>query len=179
MTVAARAALCCLSHTPLMGMADPGEDIRARVDAALRDAREFVAAVDPDLVVVFGPDHYQGFRYELMPPFCVGTAASAVGDYGTRAGDLDVPRDLADGLIAHLLDADLDVAMSERMLVDHGIAQPLEVLFGSSDATPVLPVFVNSVAEPLGPMRRPDQQMGVEQKQHRSRVRTRRPRTWR
>ena len=29
----------------------------------------------PDLVVVFGPDHFNGFFYELMPAFCIGTAA--------------------------------------------------------------------------------------------------------
>jgi 2,3-dihydroxyphenylpropionate 1,2-dioxygenase len=152
--MASELALCCMSHTPLMGSGDPGEAVTHRVDEALHEARKFVEDFDPDLVVIFGPDHYQGFRYELMPPFCVGTSAAAVGDYGTRAGDLDVPQALADDLIAHLLEADLDVAMSEKMLVDHGMSQPLEILFGSSDAKPVLPVFINSVAAPLGPLRR-------------------------
>ncbi|WP_236792183.1 3-carboxyethylcatechol 2,3-dioxygenase [Amycolatopsis sp. GM8] len=152
--MAAELALVCTSHTPLLRIADPGESVARRVDEALHGAREFVDAFDPDLVVIFGPDHYQGFRYELMPPFCVGTAATAVGDYGTSAGELDVPQALADELIAHLLAADLDVAMSEKMVVDHGFTQPLDILFGSSAAKPVLPVFVNSVAEPLGPMRR-------------------------
>ena len=32
-------------------------------------------AFNPDLVVVFGPDHFNGFFYELMPAFCIGTAA--------------------------------------------------------------------------------------------------------
>jgi 2,3-dihydroxyphenylpropionate 1,2-dioxygenase len=40
------------------------------------------------------------------------------------------------------------------MYVDHGMAQPLEVLFGSATAAPIVPVFVNSVAEPLGPVSR-------------------------
>ncbi|GAA1862804.1 3-carboxyethylcatechol 2,3-dioxygenase [Pseudonocardia ailaonensis] len=147
-------AVCCMSHSPLLHTADPGESVARAVDDALHGARTFADAFDPDLVVVFGPDHYQGFRYELMPPFCVGTAARAIGDYGTSSGDLDVPQDLADDLIVHLLDADLDVAMSEKMVVDHGISQPLEILFGTSGARPVIPVFVNSVAAPLGPLRR-------------------------
>ncbi|GAA3546779.1 3-carboxyethylcatechol 2,3-dioxygenase [Amycolatopsis ultiminotia] len=152
--MAAELALCCMSHSPLLRVADPGESVERQVEEALREARAFVDAFDPDLVVIFGPDHYQGFRYELMPPFCVGAAATAIGDYGTSAGDLDVPQALADDLIAHLLAADLDVAMSEKMVVDHGISQPLELLLGSSGAKPVLPVFINSVAEPLGPLRR-------------------------
>ncbi|GAA0466832.1 3-carboxyethylcatechol 2,3-dioxygenase [Streptomyces olivaceiscleroticus] len=150
----AELALCCMSHTPLLRTADPGASVAQRVDEALGDAREFVEAFDPDLVVVFGPDHYQGFRYELMPPFCVGASATAIGDYGTSAGELDVPQAVADDLIAHLLAADLDVAMSEKMVLDHGITQPLDILFGSSAAKPVIPVFINSVAEPLGPLRR-------------------------
>jgi 2,3-dihydroxyphenylpropionate 1,2-dioxygenase len=81
-------------------------------------------------------------------------SATAIGDYNTGAGDLDVPQPLADDLVAHLLAADLDVAMSEKMVVDHGIAQPLENLFGSSATKPVIPIFINSVAEPLGPLRR-------------------------
>jgi len=147
-------ALCCMSHAPLLRTVDPGESVARRVDDALRDAREFVEAFAPDLVIVFGPDHYQGFRYELMPPFCVGMSATAVGDYGTSAGDLDVPQALADDLIDDLLAADLDVAMSEKMVVDHGISQPLDILFGSSAAKPMIPIFINSVAEPLGPLRR-------------------------
>jgi 2,3-dihydroxyphenylpropionate 1,2-dioxygenase len=147
-------ALCCLSHTPLLYRADPGADVRGRVDEALERASHFAAEFDPDLVVIFGPDHYQGFRYELMPPFCVGTAARSIGDYDTIEGPLSVPRDHADALLQHLLDADLDVAMSEAMVVDHGIAQPLEVLFGSSGTNPVIPIFINAVAAPLGPPRR-------------------------
>ena len=152
--MASRFALCCMSHSPLLHTADPGESVAHAVASALREARAFADSFDPDLVVVFGPDHYQGFRYELMPPFCVGTAATAIGDYGTTAGALDVPQALADDLLAHLLNADLDVAMSEKMVVDHGISQPLEILFGASGARPVIPLFLNSVAQPLGPLRR-------------------------
>lgn len=147
-------ALCCMSHSPLLGAAGPEPAVSDRVAQALQHGREFVESFDPELVIVFGPDHYQGFRYEVMPPFCVGTAASAVGDYGTTAGALDVPQEMADALIGHLLDADLDVAMSAAMLVDHGISQPLEILLGTSSARPVLPIFINSVATPLGPIRR-------------------------
>src|SRR5690348_11523963 len=40
------------------------------------------------------------------------------------------------------------------MTVDHGFAQPLEVLFGGIDQVPVVPIFVNGVATPLGPVSR-------------------------
>jgi 2,3-dihydroxyphenylpropionate 1,2-dioxygenase len=147
-------ATCCMSHTPLLERAHPAVDVRQRVCAALERARSFVRQFDPELVVIFGPDHYQGFHYEVMPPFCIATAATSVGDYDTRPGPLDVPQALVDELVAHVLHSDIDTAVSEAMRVDHGMVQPLEKLFGSADARPVIPVFVNSVAEPLGPPRR-------------------------
>jgi 2,3-dihydroxyphenylpropionate 1,2-dioxygenase len=40
------------------------------------------------------------------------------------------------------------------MDVDHGTVQPLEKLFASATARPVIPIFINSVAAPLGPLHR-------------------------
>jgi 2,3-dihydroxyphenylpropionate 1,2-dioxygenase len=147
-------ALCALSHTPVMGVHQPADDVVARVEAALGDARTFIADVDPDLVIVFAPDHYNGFLYDAMPPFCIGAQATAVGDYGTSAGPLPVDRDTARTLASAVLDAGVDVAFSERMTVDHGCAQPLDLLFGGIDTVPVVPVFINCVAEPLAPVSR-------------------------
>ena len=42
-------------------------------------------------------------------------------------------------LVKAVLDAEIDVTLSERMYVDHGFAQPLEVLLGGIDRVPVVP----------------------------------------
>ena len=147
-------ALVTLSHSPLMAFTEPSPSTRSRVDEAFSAARSFVEDFSPELVVLFGPDHYNGFFYDMMPPFCIGAAATAVGDYDTPAGPLSVDRDAALALVQGVLDVDIDVAVSERMYVDHGFAQPLQLLFGGIDRVPVVPVFINSVAEPLGPARR-------------------------
>jgi 2,3-dihydroxyphenylpropionate 1,2-dioxygenase len=147
-------ALVTMSHSPLMGYTEPAGEARRRVDAAFETARGFIARFDPDLVVLFGPDHYNGFFYDMMPPFCVGAAAESIGDYDTPAGDLSVDHEAAVALTQAALDAGVDVALSERMYVDHGFAQPLQLLFGGLDHVPVVPVFINCVAEPLGPPRR-------------------------
>lgn len=147
-------ALCTLSHSPLMGVNQPAESVTAAVEEAFARAREFIAGFGPELVVAFGPDHYNGFFYDMMPPFCIGVGASSVGDYGTQEGPLPVDRESAYALARAALADGIDVAYSERMHVDHGMAQPLAVLFGRIDAVPVVPVFINSVAEPLGPVAR-------------------------
>jgi len=143
-----------MSHSPLLNLPGPPAELLDDIGAALGRARDFVAEFDPELVVVFAPDHYNGFFYRLMPPFCISTAASGVGDYGTHAGPLDVPAGLAGDLAAAVLDAGVDVAVSAGIEVDHGTVQPLQILFGDPASRPVVPVFVNSVATPLGPLHR-------------------------
>jgi 2,3-dihydroxyphenylpropionate 1,2-dioxygenase len=147
-------AVVTMSHSPLMGFSEPALDTRRRVDAAFDRARGFIADFSPDLVVLFGPDHYNGVFYDMMPPFCIGAAAESIGDYDTSAGPLSVDRDTALTFVRAALDAELDVTVSERMYVDHGFAQPLEMLLGGIDRVPVVPVFINCVAQPLGPARR-------------------------
>lgn len=144
----------CLSHTPLHGYYDPAPEIVAEVERVHAAARARVEAFDPELVVVFAPDHYNGFFYEVMPPFCIGVAASAIGDFNSLAGPLDVPRELALGMAEAVMAQDLDVSVSYRMQVDHGCAQALEVLTGALDRYPVIPVFINSVAPPMASCRR-------------------------
>jgi len=123
----AATALVTMSHSPLMGRNQPADEVVDAVEAAFEGARGFIRDFGPDLVVVFAPDHYNGVFYSLMPPFCIGAAANSIGDYDTEAGPLDVDRDAATALARHALSRDLDVAFSERLDVDHGVAQALEV----------------------------------------------------
>jgi 2,3-dihydroxyphenylpropionate 1,2-dioxygenase len=137
-----------------MNLPGPPQDLLDDIDGALAQAREFVEGFDPELVVIFAPDHYNGFFYKLMPPFCIGTEAQGVGDYGTHKGPLDVPEATAVACAKAVLSAGVDVAISANMDVDHGTVQPLEKLFGRATARPVIPIFINSVATPLGPLHR-------------------------
>ena len=146
--------LKCLSHTPLRGLNDPGAEVVTQVDAILAKARAEVEAFDPELIVIFAPDHYNGLFYDLMPPFVIATAAESVGDYLTQPGPLQVERDLALELVRHVLDSDVDVALSHRLQVDHGCTQALEELTGSISRYPVIPVIINAVAPPFAPYRR-------------------------
>ncbi|WP_139826316.1 3-carboxyethylcatechol 2,3-dioxygenase [Derxia lacustris] len=146
--------LVCLSHTPLKGHVDPLPEVVAEVGDAVAQLRAEVERFEPELVVLFAPDHYNGFFLDLMPQFCLGVAAQSVGDFASRPGPLDVPRALAEACAEAVVADGIDLAVSWRMQVDHGFAQPLEELTGALDRHPVLPLFINSVAPPLVDFRR-------------------------
>lgn len=147
-------ALLSMSHSPLLEQVDPGPEVSAAVNGAFDQARSFVREYDPDLIISFGPDHYNGFFYELMPAFCIGYQAVSIGDYGSQAGQLNVPTETAKQLAGFVLDEGLDTAVSLRMEVDHGAVQPLELMYGDITAKPVIPIFINCVAPPFTPVRR-------------------------
>jgi 2,3-dihydroxyphenylpropionate 1,2-dioxygenase len=143
-----------MSHSPLLEHGDPGPEIKAEVEAAFDAVRSFVHDYDPDLVINLGPDHYNGFFYQLMPPFCIGYDAVSIGDYGSQAGPLNVPKDIAEGLAEFVIDRGIDIAISLKMEVDHGAVQPMELMYGDITAKPFVPVFINSVAPPFTPLKR-------------------------
>lgn len=146
--------LQCLSHTPLMGLVDPDEATVSSAKQALQTLKEDLENFDPELIFLFAPDHYNGFFYDLMPSFCIGAAACSIGDYGCQSGPLNVPGDIAVECVKSVQAAEVDCAISHRMQVDHGFAQPLELLTGALDRYPVIPIFINSLAAPLPSFKR-------------------------
>lgn len=142
-------ALACASHSPLMKDGYCPNDLRDAVTKGFAELAATVRAFQPDLVIQFSPDHFNGFFYELMPTFCVGVAAESLGDWGTEAGCLDVPQEEAASLARSLIEAEFDIATSYRMKVDHGFVQIWENLFGTAKGLKLIPVFINAAAPPL------------------------------
>lgn len=80
------AYLHCLSHSPLVGYVDPAQAVLDEVNGVIASARARIAAFDPELVVLFAPITTTVF-YDVMPPFCLGVGATAIGDFGSAAGN--------------------------------------------------------------------------------------------
>jgi 2,3-dihydroxyphenylpropionate 1,2-dioxygenase len=142
-------ALVCMSHSPLLEHTDPPADVKGAVATAFDQVRLFATEYQPDIIVNFGPDHYNGFFYDLMPPFCIGYEALGTGDYDSWAGPINVPTRVAEELAQFIIDRDIDTAISRQMEVDHGAVQPTEIIFGRLDEIPMIPIFINSVARPF------------------------------
>lgn len=144
-----RRAFLGMSHSPLLGLNPISAEDQQALDTAIGQAREAIKAFDPELIVLLGPDHYNGFFNELMPPFCIGSQATAVGDYLSPAGTLNVAEEHAVALASFLMDQHFDIAVSRRMQVDHGFSQALQFIWGDDMKTPpVIPIFMNAVAQP-------------------------------
>jgi 2,3-dihydroxyphenylpropionate 1,2-dioxygenase len=146
-------ALAAASHSPLMNDGEATPETRAAVAAAFADLGREIEDFDPDLAIQFSPDHLNGFFYDLMPAFCVGAAADSIGDWGTRAGPVDVPEELSVALAEQLLESGIDTALSYRMKIDHGFVQFWQNSLGAIKV-PLIPIFINCAAPPLPPMRR-------------------------
>ncbi len=138
----------CMSHSPLLDRNRAQSETEKRFDEAVKKAGNFVAGIEPTLAIVFYPDHINGFFYNLLPAFCVGIEGSAIGDYGTVAGKLDIPESVAMDCATFLLRSGIDVAISYRLTADHGAVQPLELLSATSGLTRMIPIFINCAAAP-------------------------------
>lgn len=148
----ARTFLGCVPHVPFIMLQDrqankPFWDTYERQAEALR-------AFDPELVIVFGSDHYSGQHLRMMPSFAVGQVAEAIDDDGGFPGKLNVPMDLALACAKFLIDAEIDVATSYAMEVDHGFSSVLHHFLGDIAARPTIPIFVNALCHPRPTFRR-------------------------
>ncbi len=137
-----------MAHSPLLDRNRAAPDVEARYWAAVDQAADFVAELEPDLTIVFHPDHVNGFFYKLLPAFCIGIEGQSVGDFGTAAGKLDIPSDRAWACGEHVLQSGVDLAVSYRMDVDHGATQPVELLSSKLPIARMIPIFINCALAP-------------------------------
>lgn len=147
-------AAFCASHSPLKDYYTPAAAVATELEACISNARVAIERYDPELVVVVGPDHFNGFFYHNLPSFCVGAEAQSVGDWKTPSGPFAVASDLALGMVEALQHDGVDPAISYAMHVDHGTTQIIDQLFDWNNLPPIIPIFVNCAAPPLPPMSR-------------------------
>jgi 2,3-dihydroxyphenylpropionate 1,2-dioxygenase len=138
----------CLSHSPLIDRRRAPAEVEGKFSGALQKANAFVAACKPDLTILFYPDHLNGFFYDIMPCFCVGVQGESIGDFGTVAGQHDIPEAIAMECAERAINAGVDVGISYKMRVDHGATQPIELLSESMLLSKMVPIFINCVAAP-------------------------------
>ncbi|MFF3573809.1 class III extradiol dioxygenase subunit beta [Nocardia jiangxiensis] len=145
-----------VSHIPTLGVAmeADGNGPGAGVFETFAPVREWIRQLDLDTLIVVYNDHASAFSLELLPTFVIGAAefyAPADEGYGARnvpvaQGNIDLSWHLIDSVIP----AGFDLAVAQKLDVDHGFTVPLTVLFGSPEAWPVtvVPIAVNVIQQP-------------------------------
>ncbi len=122
--------------------------------------RNWLSVKKPDIAVVFYNDHGLNFFLDKMPTFAVGAAPQY--DNADEGWGLPVCKSVAGApelswhLIDHLVGADFDITTCQKMLVDHAMLVPFQLLWPDMDAWPVrvVPIAINTVQHPLPSPRR-------------------------
>jgi 2,3-dihydroxyphenylpropionate 1,2-dioxygenase len=152
--VAEIVGLVAMSHSPSWDMGAPIEGAGAKFAHAVAETRDLVARYQPDALVVFGPDHFRNFFYDVLPAFCIGVErVHGFGDYGSPSGPLPCAGALGRAILHGVMEAGFDPATSLNMSVDHGLTQPYEALDRARE-TPIVPIMVNAAGAPRPSFRR-------------------------
>ncbi len=143
--------LICASHSPLLYCYKKEPENWQELQSSFKAQTEAIRAFDPELVIAFGSDHFNGFFLKMMPSFCVGFEAEAVADIGGFPGPLDVPADIAKDLVSELRNQKIDTSVSYKMTVDHAFSQTLQIMLDGISSRPVIPIFINCITPPYVP----------------------------
>ena len=149
------------SHVPFMVMhpqfelAEAGQ--RSRVVAGMQAARDIVAQVRPDAIVIFSTDHFDRCFYDNLPPFLVGVGDFAEGPLAAWMGmpkvRLRIATELAQFLVREGLEKGVDFALSQELPLDHAEVVPLSFITPQWNI-PIVPVVVNAFAPPMPSLKR-------------------------
>jgi 2,3-dihydroxyphenylpropionate 1,2-dioxygenase len=130
--------MVAMSHSPSWDLQTREVAAGPYIDAVMA-ARARVQALQPDLIVVFGPDHVRNFFFDLMPSFCIGVeTVTAFGDFASPKGPMPTYPDLAVQLAEAVMRQGFDPALSYDMGIDHGISQAYAALDPALSALPCL-----------------------------------------
>jgi len=150
-------------------------DKRARMDAALDRLRAALAEAAPTVAVVIGNDHRELFGEDIMPAFAIYRSPTLVdvpiprerrdampddlkkgqwAYHGEESEPYPVAADLADHLLARLVDAGFDPTQISGQqpgrVLGHAWTFPRRRLMGEQ-ALPMVPVHVNTMYPPNRP----------------------------
>ncbi|OZA31429.1 MAG: protocatechuate 3,4-dioxygenase, partial [Novosphingobium sp. 17-62-9] len=103
--------------------------------------REWLAEAKPDVAVVFSNDHGLNFFLDTMPTFAVGAAPQY--DDADEGWGLPVYKSFEGhpALSWHVIDAlvrdEFDITTCQKMLVDHAVSIPFELVYPGVESWPI------------------------------------------
>src|SRR5205814_9802795 len=118
-----------------------------RFTSALQEVRRRLEAAKPDVLVIFGPDHFRTLFYDLMPAFVIGIGSvEGWGDWDTPRGPFITHPVFAKYILDNVLRDGFEPAFSRDLKIDHGVTQPLQLL--NATPTAIVPILINAAGPP-------------------------------
>jgi gallate dioxygenase len=116
-----------------------------------------LAAMRPDLIVMYDTDHLNTFFFDNLPVFAMGVTDAFKGPSDEpRAVPIYTIKSRPD-VAAHLrracIESGFDLALTQEFTVDHSVVVPLHFMTPAMHV-PVIPIFVSGHVPPLPPARR-------------------------
>jgi protocatechuate 4,5-dioxygenase beta chain len=117
-------------------------------------AREWLAEVRPDVVVMFYNDHGLNFFLDKMPAFAVGAAAEYLNADEGWGLPVQAPfpgdPELSWHIIESLAAEEFDLTTCQEMKVDHAFVVPMQLLWPDGGRpVRVVPIAINTIQHPL------------------------------
>lgn len=146
------------SHSPgITGWPERAEDDqRIAVEGAYAEARDRIAALQPDAVIAVSVEHFTNFHLGNLPAFAIATGESYLGPVtkemgafvGVEQHQYPGHADLGRHLYEFALESEFDPALVEGGLdFDENFCVPFKHLDPDS-ALPMVPIIVNGVNPP-------------------------------
>lgn len=141
--------VCAYATSHILFDPAPDPDRAKRILAGMTELGRRAVAARPDVLLIITSEHLFNMDLGVQTPFTVGTASEWI-----PFGDLDIPRrqfpghrGFARSLVTHCTNEGFDIAVSETIRPDHGVALPL-LFIKPWGRFPVVPMFVNINMEP-------------------------------
>ena len=139
-------------HTPVFPFFAKRDGPDCEIAKLFAAQKDELAAVRPDVIVMFDTDHLNTFFLDNLPIFAVGVDNTFTGpnDELREVPIYTIPAapDLATHIRAACVEAGFDAGLTQHFSVDHSIAVPLHFLTPDM-SVPVIPFFISSHVPPL------------------------------
>jgi protocatechuate 4,5-dioxygenase beta chain len=145
-----------MPHTPNFPALVQREGPQCEVARLYAEVAGHVAAVAPDVLIIFTDDHFNTFFLDNFPTFAIGIAEATSGPNDQTPMPhckVAVPAALAAHIRATTIARGFDISLVQDFEVDHATMVPLHFLTPHMKI-PIVPIFINGLAPPLPNARR-------------------------
>lgn len=119
----------------------------ARTHAAMAQLGRALDESGAETIVFFGIDHLENYLDDGVAPFVVYTGDEIEGEFGPYRPRYRVDRELAERILHESIEAGIDLAYSQRALLDHSFIIPLRFVH-PGNRLPIVPIIVNVYLAP-------------------------------